>query len=211
MKWLNELLGFVVLTSPLWLILVLLPVSIWIAFKIAKRFKQKSAKIAIGVGVFLIVFFVPFADEIAGRIYFNHLCATKAGVKVYQIVELPAKYWDGERRARFINSRGILIKEVFGDRFEWRSIDEPYINLFIKIDRERWLLRDNQSKHDLGEKITFVRYYGWLNRFSPAPNVGESCRDLWAKKYGQDVFFQKENSAEKDFLLKIFIPPLSPQ
>lgn len=48
MKWLNELLGFAVLTGPLWLLLILLPVSIWIAIKIAKRFKQRSAKLAGG-------------------------------------------------------------------------------------------------------------------------------------------------------------------
>ena len=67
----DAILGFAVLTGPLWLILILLPVSIWIAVKFAKRFKQRGTKFAGGLGIFLLVFLLPFADEIAGRIYFN--------------------------------------------------------------------------------------------------------------------------------------------
>ncbi len=209
MKLINEFLGFAVLTSPLWLIFILLPVSIWIAVKVAKRFKRMSARFAGGAVIFFLVFLAPFADEVVGRMYFNHLCATEAGVKVYQTVELPAEYWDEDGRPRFLNSRGVLIRAVLGDRFEWRSDDEPYINWFIKIDKKRWFLQDNKSKQDLGEKVTFIRYYGWLNQFSLAPNVGESCRNIWSERYGRNVLFRKENSEEINFLLKIFIPPPS--
>ena len=76
MKLLNELLGFVVLTGPLFLILAWLPVCIWIAVKVAKRFPRRGAKLAGGLGIFLLLFFLPFADEVAGRIYLNRLCAT---------------------------------------------------------------------------------------------------------------------------------------
>lgn len=209
MKVLNELLGFAVLTGPLWLILIVLAIAIWIAVKVAKRFERRGAKIAVGALMFLLIFFVPFADEIAGRIYLSRLCATEAGVKVYQTVELSAEYWDEEGKPKFLNSRGILVKAVLGDRFKWRNVSEPYINWFIKIDKERWFLQDNQSKQDLGEKITFLRHYGWLNQFSPASTLGESCRNIWAERYGRDVFFQKENSEERNFLLRMFTPPAS--
>ena len=205
----DAILGFAVLTGPLWLILILLPVSIWIAVKMAKRFKQRGAKLGIGLLVFLLVFLVLFTDEITGRIYLSNLCAAEVEVKVYQTVELPAEYWDKSGQPRFLNSRGVLVKGVLEDKYEWRSVSEPYIRWFIKIDKQRWLLQDKQSKRDLGEKITFIRYYGWLNRFSPAPSVGESCRDVFARRYSQDVFFQKENSEARDFLLKIFIPSRS--
>jgi len=206
MKWLNELLGFVVLTSPLWLVLILLPVSIWIAVKIAKRFTNRTAKIAVGIGVFLLVFLVPFADEIAGRIYFNHLCATKAGVKVYQTVELPGEYWDADGKPKFLNPRGVLIGEAMGDRFEWRNVDEPYVDSVIKIEKWRWELVDKKTRAVLGEKITYMRRFGWIVRFSPAPNIGEGCRNIWAKRHGRDRLFQKEDSENKNFLLRIFIP-----
>ena len=206
MKFFDTLLGFAVLTGPLWLILILLPVCIWIAIKISKRFKPGAARIAGGVGIFLLVFFVPFADEIAGRIYLSHLCTTEAGVKVYKIVKLPAEYWEADGKPKFLNPRGVLVREVMGDRFEWHNVDEPYVDSVIKIEKWRWELVDKETKNVLGEKITYMRRFGWINRFSPAPNIGESCRDIWAERYGRDFLFQKENSEDKDFLLKIFIP-----
>lgn len=209
MEFLKALLAFAVLSSPLWLILILLPIALWIAVKIAKRFKPGGVRILGGMGVFLLVFFLPFADEFAGRIYLKHLCDTETGVKVHQTVELPTEYWDVDGKPKFLNARGVLSKEVLGDRFKWHSVSEPYINWFIRIDKKRWLLQDGQSKRDLAEKITFVRYYGWLNRFSPASRVGESCRDVWSDRYGRDTLFQKENSDERKFALKIFTSPTS--
>ena len=205
MEFIHGLLGFAVLTGPLWLILILLPASLWLAFKLSKRFKPGSTKAIGRIGLFLLLFLIPFGDEIAGRLYLGYLCSTQAGVKVYQTVELPAEYWDEEGRARFIDSQGILVREVLGDRFQWRSVSEPYISWPIKIYKKRWFLQDSQSKNDLGEKITFVRHYGWLNHFSPASTVGESCRNIWAKKYGQDALFRKEDSDERDFVLRLFI------
>jgi hypothetical protein len=96
MKFIDTILGFAVLTGPLWLILILLPVCIWLAVKLAKRFKPGITRLAGGVGIFLLLFALPFGDEIAGRIYLSYLCSTQAGVKVYQTVELPAEYWDEE-------------------------------------------------------------------------------------------------------------------
>jgi len=105
MDLLKALLGFAVLTSPLWLILILLPVSLWIAVKVAKRFKPGRVRFVGGLGVFLLLFFLSFADEIAGSIYFNYLCATEAGIKVYKTVELPAEYWDKYGRAMFYDEK----------------------------------------------------------------------------------------------------------
>jgi len=206
---LKELLGFAVLTGPLWLILILLPVSLLIAVKVAKRFKPRGIRFVGGLSIFLLLIFLPFADEIAGRIYLSHLCATEAGVKVYQTVEIPAEYWSVDGKPKFLNARGVLSKEVLGDRFKWHSVSEPYTNWFIRIDKKRWLLQDSGSKRYLGEKVTFIRYYGWLNQFSPASRVGESCRDVWADKYGQKSLFQKENLEERKLALKIFIPAVS--
>ncbi|MCK7498074.1 MAG: hypothetical protein MZW92_50730 [Comamonadaceae bacterium] len=89
MELFNELLGFAVLTGPLWLILLLLAATIWVASKVSRRFTPGRSRLVAGAGIALLVFLLPFADEIAGRIYFNYLCATQAGVKVYQTVELP--------------------------------------------------------------------------------------------------------------------------
>ena len=42
MNALKELLGFVVLTSPLWLLLILLPLALWIGTKAAKKVKDTA-------------------------------------------------------------------------------------------------------------------------------------------------------------------------
>jgi len=92
----KQLLGFAVLTGPLFLIVLWVPVCIGIAFWVGRKVINRSLpfKITGGLAVFLIILVLPVSDEIAGRIYFNHLCKTEAGVKVYRIIELPAEYWD---------------------------------------------------------------------------------------------------------------------
>lgn len=105
MTFLNTLLGFAVLTGPLWLILFPLPVAIWIWVKATKRFERRDAKIVVGLLMFLGVFFTPFADEIAGRICLVHLCTTKAGVKTYHTIELSTEYWDEQGKAKFYGEK----------------------------------------------------------------------------------------------------------
>lgn len=46
----KELLGFAVLTGPLWLIALLLVVGIWLGFEVSKRFASASVKAAVGAG-----------------------------------------------------------------------------------------------------------------------------------------------------------------
>lgn len=208
MQLIDALLGFAVLTGPLWLILILLPVSIWIAFKIAKRFKQRSAKVAVGLGTFVLVFFAPFADGIVGKIYFNHLCATKAGVKVYQTVELPAEYWDGEGRPRYLASNGFVDMKLLPNRFKWRNFKEPHMDSVIKIEKWRWEFVDQENETVLGEKITYMRYYGWINRFSTAPNIGESCRDLGGESNREELS-RREREQEQKFFREILKPAAS--
>ena len=197
MKWLNELLGFAVLTGPLWLILILLPVAIWIAFKVARRFKQKNATIAVGLGVFVLLFFAPFADEIVGRIYFSHLCATKAGVKVYQTVELPAEYWDGEGRAKYLKPNGDLDKAILGDRFSEPAVKNSYSNVF-GIDEYRHQVVNNGTT--LGEVINFMHWGGWISRnLNPHPSATD-CKSFHGRQFWTAFYsslFSHSNAGKK--------------
>ena len=107
----KQLLGFAVLTGPLFLIVLWVPVCLALAFLVGKKVIKKSLplKITGGLAVFLIMLLFPVSDEIAGRIYFNHLCETEAGVKVYQTIELPAEYWDKDGKPNFYDEIGILV------------------------------------------------------------------------------------------------------
>ena len=198
MKLLNELLGFVVLTGPLFLILAWLPVCIWIAVKVAKRFPRRGAKLTGGLGIFLLLFFLPFADEVAGRIYLNRLCATEAGVKVYQTVVLPAEYWDERGRPRFFKANGDLDKTVLGQRFGEPALTKPYSSIF-RIDERHQQLVDNNTRQILGEVINFMYWGGWVTRnFSPHKSAVD-CKELHGNKFWGDFYsrFFKPVSSSK--------------
>ncbi len=173
MKLINEILGFAFLTSPLWLILIFLVVSLWIAIKVAKCFKRTSARLASGVGIFLFVFLAPFADEIVGRMYFNHLCATEAGVKVYQTVELSERYWDEEGRARFYDGKNGNFT-LDGYRVEYKT---GAYSSFFHIDNAGYKRVNKKSGQILGEIIDFVYWGGWMRRNLSPHNTANACEN----------------------------------
>lgn len=190
MKSLSELLGFAVLTGPLWLILVLLPVGIWIAWKLAKRFTRGSTRLAVGLGVFLLFFCVPFADEIAGRIYFNHLCATEAGVKVYRAIELPAEYWDGNGNPRFFNKHGFLDHKLWVEKLDESSGHVERYSTIFGIDKNISLVKDRSSQKVLAEVATFRYWGGWVSRnFSPN-STASSCEFIRNSNFSRGLYSQ---------------------
>jgi len=199
----KELLGFAVLTGPLWLILILLLVSIWIAVMVTKRFKNGGIRIVIGLLVFLLVFFVPLGDEVAGKIYLSYLCTTQPRVKVYHTAELSPEYWDEQGRPKYLGSNGFVDMKLLPDRFKWRNVDEPYLDSVIKIEKWRWELVDKETQTVLGERITYMRHFGWINRFSPASYVGEGCRELEGESNRADLV-RKEREEEQKFFGDIF-------
>jgi hypothetical protein len=199
MKFLNELVGFAVLTGPLWLILIVLGIAIWIGAKAAKRFERRSAKIAVRLLVFLLVFFAPFADEVAGTIYLNHLCATEAGVKVYKTVELSAEYWDEEGRPKFFNKQGYVDRDFWLMRIdEGGGHVERYSSIFA-IDKNFSRVADKGSRELLGEIITFRHWGGWVRRnFSPS-NTADSCQYIYDPNFSRDFYgrlFKPANSSK---------------
>lgn len=200
--------GFLVLLGPLVFVVLWLPFCLWIARNVAKRFTGSGARWASGAAAFFVALLLPFADSIAGRIYFNHLCSTEAGVKVYQTVELPAEYWDAQGKPRFLAANGFVDMKLLPNRFEWRNVDEPYVDSPIKIEKSRWKLIDKETQNILGERITYMRHFGWLNRFSAVPNIGESCRDS-AGEFNRNELLRKEREQDQMFFLGIFKPAIS--
>jgi len=197
MKVFDGLLGLAVLTSPLWLILILLPVSIWIAVKVARRFKRTSVRFVGGIGIFLLVFLAPFVDEIVGRMYFDHLCATEAGVKVYRTMELPDEYWDDEGRPRLkafrSNTPGII--NLVGIRkpiFQQIGFTKPYSKSF-HIDSTGFRLQEISSGKVFGE-INYYRYWGgWLARNFTTHNSAISCDIKNLDEWKYSIFLRSES------------------
>lgn len=188
----DTILGFAVLTGPLWLIVLLIPLAIWIAVKVSKRFTPGRARFAAGVGIFLLVFAVPFADEIIGSLYFNYLCANQAGVKVYQTVELPGEYWDVEGRAKFYDEKnGNFTLE--GYRVEYAT--GVYSSVF-NIDKAGYKRADVRSGQVLGEVTDFRHWGGWVKRkLNPAGPSANSCENRREHSHNliKRIFTQKKS------------------
>jgi len=159
---------------------------------ILKRISSKWMK---GL-VVVILILIPTGDEIAGHFYFNHLCSTEAGAKVYQTVELPADYWDDQGNPRFyVNRYGDnKLRFIFPDKtmidapqFEFTWVSTPYSE-FFHIDKDVLQIKDREKNTTLGDYYLFRYWGGWLDTqiFSMMHNSAVSCEakdlDSWSTK-----------------------------
>jgi hypothetical protein len=168
----EALLGLAVLTGPLWLILVLLPVAIILAIKLPKRFPSGLARLASGAAIFGIAMLFPFADEIVGRIYLKGLCATQAGVVVYQTVELPNDHWDEKGKPLFYDEKNGNFS--LSKNFPSKLKIERYSPL-LHIDKLVGTLTDQGSGKLISENITFHHWGGWVRRNLSPHNSATDC------------------------------------
>lgn len=196
--------GFLVLLGPLVAAVVWLLVCLGVVLLLSRQFKFFKRGGVQLVAVF-VIFLSLFADEIAGRIYLNHLCRTEAGGKVYQTVELPAEYWDGEGRMRFLKSNGDIDQVFLRKKFEWRSVSEPYSTFLLKVDKKHWQFRDGDTQNILAERTSFWWHGGWMGDFSPAPTRGASC-PLLSDQYSGNEYKRHVYEQEQNFYSKIFKP-----
>ena len=198
MKLLTDLLGLAVLTSPLWLIVILIPVAIWIAVKVAKRAGGVGARIGVGILSFVIVVLAPFADQIIGRMFLNHLCATASGARVYHTVGLPPEYWDEQGRPKFVKQNGDLDRKVLGARFSEPAKSEPYLSA-LGITEYHQQVVDNSNHQVLGEVVDFMFWGGWIVRNLSASTGAVGCREIRNNKVWRDFYprlFTKSNASE---------------
>ena len=174
----KQLLGFVVLTGPLFLIVIWVPVCIALAVLVAKKLIKTSLllKITGGLAVFLVMLLLPVSDEIAGRIYFHHLCETEAGVKVYQQIELPAEYWDEDGKPKFYNENNgnfTLPSEKF-----YKVKSKEVVRRFA-IQEHRTFILDINTQKIIGEKPWLLYWGGYIRRNFTPHNDANSCGGDW--------------------------------
>jgi len=175
----DQLLGFITLTSPLFLIVLWVPVCIALAVWIGRKFikKGKLLKIVVGTLIFMVLLILPVADEIAGRIYFNHLCETEAGAKVYQTIELPAEYWDADGKPTFY--KGANNNDVPSYTFERLGITITA----KRNQRQRWfhinqsgtIYTSKTTGQRLSEVVRFGYGGGWIAREMTPHNFAITC------------------------------------
>jgi hypothetical protein len=147
-------------------ILLAVVIYVWLARFATKRIENRAAKYTV-IALFILI---PTWDIILGKLYFNHLCATQAGVKVYKTVELPAEYWDAQGRAKFY----VGWDSHLGKKYPLLYKRGTYPSVFY-IDNAGYKFVDRQSGQVLGEVVDFRYWGGWIARnFSPH-NTATTC------------------------------------
>jgi len=149
--------------------------AVWIARKkIGMGWKRKVAG---GFAVFLLALLLPFGDEIAGRVYFNHLCETEAGAKVYQTIELPAEYWDQDGKPTFYN--GAMNNDVPSYAFKRLgiavSLESRDRHRSFHIDQFGATIKDKKTDTVISEFTGFRYWGGWIARSFSPHNTAISC------------------------------------
>ena len=175
MKITNEFLGFAVLTSPLWLIVIIVASALVVSVLLAKQARGGGVRVALGVFVFLLIVSIPFGDEIAGQIYFNRLCAKEAGARIYHSSLLPAEFWDEHGKAKFIKSNGDLDRTLLANRIREPATLRPRMPA-LGIDERRYQVVDAADGTTLGEVISFMHWGGWIARNLTTHPSAKSCQ-----------------------------------
>jgi hypothetical protein len=158
-------------------------IYVWLARLVVKRVKSKTAKFA----VIALLTLIPTWDIVPGKIYFNHLCETEAGVKAYRTVELPAEYWDEKGQAKFFKKNGDLDHSILKNRFGEPSLTKPN-SAFFGIDQTHQQLVDNSNQEILGEVVSFMYWGGWISRYLSPHNSAVDCENFHGNQFWHDFY-----------------------
>lgn len=164
--------------------------AMWIAKKLVGKRESKQWKWGVRAAVALIFVLIPTADSILGHLYFNHLCSTEAGVKVYQTVELPAEYWDENGKPKFFNQYGNLQRDLWINKLdEPPGRVEPYSTVFA-IDKDTSFVKERTSQKVLAEVTTFRYWGGWFAQSFTPHNSAASCEFVTGQNFGRNFYGQ---------------------
>ena len=158
--------------------------AMWVAKKAASKCGSKRSKWGARIAVALVFILIPTGDEIAGRIYFNHLCKTQAGVKVYKTIELPAEYWDKDGKPKFYDKRTGNLSLKLSQYAEIKSNRTTYS---WGIEKRETILLDKQTHRKISEDSWFMHWGGWIKRNLSPNNTADHCggdsKDLISKLF----------------------------
>lgn len=165
-------------------------VAIWVAKWTAGRFESKKKKWIAQLTVALVFFLIPTGDAIIGHLYLDHLCATEAGVKVYQTMELPSEYWDEQGKPKFFNKQGYLDRDFLEKKLDESGGHTECYSTIFHIDKYVTPVTEKTSRKMLAEIITFRRWGGWIsNNFSPN-HTADSCEFIQDRNFSRNFYGQ---------------------
>jgi hypothetical protein len=170
----RELGGLAVLSVGALASVAVLVVGVLTLLFVVRRRKTVLGKWAVGSVATLVMIGALGWDELAGRLYFNHLCKTGSTVRVHKEVRLPAGYWTQDGKPRFLRPNGDLDTEMLGHRFSLMAKSEP-ISDALRINALTFVLLDKVSSVPVGEVSTYGYFGGWFKNMTSLHPVGLRC------------------------------------
>lgn len=165
-----------------WIIIIFFYVKLafWTARFLSRRAQKIKTQNIIKLSVALIFILIPTWDVILGRLYFNYLCDTEGGIRMYKQAELPLKHWkqNGVPRDRLVKTPGGGYQIVIGDRFILERHTIKNYALPFKIEKEHKKLRNKITGELLSEFILFRYWGGWLINNTGLNRSAENCSDV---------------------------------
>jgi len=156
-------------------LLIALMLYVWLAWVVVRMvgwlarirvFTTVTTKVLQALCVALFVL-LPTWDIIPGRLYFQYLCDTEAGVKVFRTVEVDQSYFRPDRRP---DDKKLAKRYVQTSKF-----DRNFSTRF-HIAKTEGVLQDKESGEKLGTATDFFYHGGWLTVFLLPEGAGTSCQ-----------------------------------
>lgn len=158
------------------MLLTALLVYLGVAWLVIKRLPSKKAK-WIAVAAFILI---PTSDEIAGRIYFKHLCETEGGGQTFKTVDLGKAFFlrPGEidmDTAGHLHAKGgeLNILKVEKDFPVIRNSSQ--ISQIFKINKYEVSITERATGNIIARHTNFHYLGGWVARHSVAHVTGIGC------------------------------------
>lgn len=175
--------------------------ALFIGLFIRKRFKTPKAQSIAQVLTLLIFLLIPTWDIIPGKIYFNHLCKTEGGVKIYRTVEgvegfmsdaigsgsakhflnsIGYRYIEGKELNQFyrysLSATGVLSEQEIDQPISRYSLTRATSQLPLQVKAQEEVIVDKNSREKLAIKKQFYRSGNWLQvKVSPFLGGGDYC------------------------------------
>ena len=169
--------GFVVLSLPILALLLIVAIAVILARVASRRQSTPKKKWITGLITVLVVILVIAWDEIGGRLYFEYLCASRGGAKIYKRVKLPPEFWKADGTPVFIDNRGNKIRSKLDDKNEFTSESTENISTVFRLKRLVYRVQDRGTREVLGTYTIFFFFGGWLQSYTSLTVAGNHCPD----------------------------------
>lgn len=165
----DSLLGFLVLTAGMWVPLAFVVAGVLAVVFVLRHSAGRRKKWIAGAITALVVILIPTWDVIAGRIYFNQLCARDSGIRILKRVRLDREF----AGLQFPGNPAVYQDLPIAKRYPYGLNSAEDLPGPAKIKFSREFIRDASTGELLGTLTMYFYGGGWFeNAITLAPGGG---------------------------------------